>query len=164
MPAETAQGSARIADPPLLVYWVILGRITLPGRPECVREARQFVARMLGDGHAQADTAVLLTSELMTNAVRHTRSGLPGGTVELVVAAKAADFMVSVIDGGSDTTAPEPGNLAGGENGHGLLLVARLSDEWGHDTERDPERTDAERTGARPADAGRTVVWFRLGR
>ena len=149
MPAETAPGSARIADPPLLIYWVILGRITLPGRPERVREARQFVARMLGDAHAQADVAVLLTSELMTNAVRHSRSGRPGGTVELVVAAKAADFMVSVIDGGSDLTTPEPGNSAGGENGHGLLLVASLSDDWGHDTD---------------ADTGRTVVWFRLGR
>ncbi len=146
MPAETARGSTPIADPPLLIYWVILGRITLPGRPERVREARQFVAGLLGDAHAQTDTAVLLTSELMTNAVRHTRSGLPGGTVDLVVAAKAADFMVSVIDAGSDVTMPEPGTGPGGENGHGLLLVASLSDDWGHEN-----------------DGGRTVVWFRLG-
>jgi anti-sigma regulatory factor (Ser/Thr protein kinase) len=146
MPAETAQGSARVADPLLLFYWVVLGRITVPGRPECVREARQFVALLLGDAHPQADTAVLLTSELMTNAVRHTRSRLPGGTVEVVVAAKAADFMVSVIDGGSDLTRPAPGSSPGGESGHGLLLVASLSDDWGYDT-----------------DGERTVVWFRLG-
>lgn len=146
MPAETARGSAYVADPPLLIYWVVLGRITLPGRPERVREARQFVARLLGDAHPRTDTAVLLTSELMTNAVRHTRSGLPGGTVEIVMAAKAADFMVSVIDSGSEATMPEPGKSPGGESGHGLLLVESLSDDWGCASE-----------------IGRTVVWFRLG-
>jgi anti-sigma regulatory factor (Ser/Thr protein kinase) len=146
MPAETAEASAPIADPPLLVYWVILGRITLPGLPEHVREARQFVARAIGDGHMQADTALLLTSELVTNAVRHTRSGLPGGTLELIVAAKAASLLVSVIDNGSDRTLPRPGDSPGGENGNGLLLVDSLSLDWGF-----------------ASHAGRTVVWFRLG-
>jgi anti-sigma regulatory factor (Ser/Thr protein kinase) len=146
MPAETARGSARVADPLLPIYWVVLGRMTLPGRPECVRAARQFVAGLLGDAHPQSDTAELLTSELMTNAVMHTRSGQPGGTVELVVAAKAADFMVSVIDSGSDLSVPEPGSSPGGENGHGLLLVASLADDWGYET-----------------DGERSVVWFRLG-
>lgn len=146
MPAETARVSVPIADPPLLIYWVILGRITLQGVPENVRQARQFVARAVGDGHAQADTALLLTSELVTNAVRHSRSGLPGGTVEVIVAAKAASLLVSVIDNGSDGTLPRKGNDPGGENGNGLLLVESLSLDWGF-----------------ASHAGRTVVWFRLG-
>jgi anti-sigma regulatory factor (Ser/Thr protein kinase) len=146
MPAETARASAPIADPALLFYWVVLGRVTLPGLPENVREARRFVARAIGDGHAQADTALLLTSELVTNAVRHSRSGLPGGTVELIVAAKAASLLISVIDNGSDVTLPQTGNIPGGENGNGLLLVESLSLDWGFASQ-----------------AGRTAVWFRLG-
>jgi anti-sigma regulatory factor (Ser/Thr protein kinase) len=145
MPAET-RASAPIADPALLFYWVILGRITLPGLPEQVREARHFVARAIGDGHAQADTALLLTSELVTNAVRHSRSGLPGGTVELIVAAKAASLLISVIDSGSDVARPQNGTNPGGESGNGLLLVESLSDDWGF-----------------ASHGGRTVVWFQLG-
>ena len=146
MPAETARASAPIADPALLLYWAILGRTTLPGLPEHVRQARQFIAQAIDDGHAQADTALLLTSELVTNAVRHSRSRLPGGTVELIVAAKAASLLISVIDNGSDVALPQKANNPGGETGNGLLLVESLSDDWGFANH-----------------AGRTVVWFRLG-
>jgi len=144
MPAETAQSSDPIADPALLIYWVILGRITLQGQPERVRDARRFITRALGGG-AHADTAQLLTSELVTNAIRHSRSGRPGGTVEVIVAAKAASLLVSVIDDGSDRTMPQKGNDPGGENGNGLLLVESLSDDWGFASR-----------------AGRTAVWFLL--
>jgi anti-sigma regulatory factor (Ser/Thr protein kinase) len=146
MPAETVRASTPIADPALLVYWVILGRITLPGRPEHVGEARRFVARAIGDAHAHLDTALLLTSELTTNAITHSRSGLPGGTLELIVAAKAASLLVSVIDNGSDAGLPQAGNSPGEESGNGLVLVESLSDDWGFATK-----------------AGRTAVWFRLG-
>jgi anti-sigma regulatory factor (Ser/Thr protein kinase) len=145
MPAETARTSDRIADPALLIYWVILGRITLQAQPERVREARRFIARAIGAGDAHADTAQLLTSELVTNAIRHSRSGQPGGTVELIVAAKAASLLISVIDNGSDITMPQKGDSPGDENGNGLLLVDSLADEWGFASR-----------------AGRTVVWFRL--
>lgn len=145
MPAETAWASGRTADPALLTCWVVLGRLTLPGQPEHVRDARHFVARLMGSGHPQADTAMLLTSELVTNAVTHSRSGLPGGTVELVVAARAACMLFSVIDNGSDTALPKPGNDPGGESGNGLLLVENLADDWGYAVR-----------------SGRKVVWFRL--
>jgi anti-sigma regulatory factor (Ser/Thr protein kinase) len=145
MPAETARASALIADPALLIYWVILGRTTLPGLPENVRDARQFVVQAIGAGHPQADTATLLTSELVTNALKHSRSGLPGGTVELIVAAKAASLLISVIDNGSDLGLPQAGNSPGEESGNGLLLVESLAEDWGFASEK-----------------GRTVVWFRL--
>ncbi|HKR71250.1 MAG TPA: ATP-binding protein [Streptosporangiaceae bacterium] len=145
MPAETARTSDPIADPALLIYWVILGRITLQAQPEQVREARRFITRAIGPGHLHADTAELLTSELVTNAIRHSRSGQAGGTVELIVAAKAASLLVSVIDNGSDGVMPHKGNDPGGESGNGLLLVESLSDDWGFASR-----------------AGRTVVWFLL--
>jgi anti-sigma regulatory factor (Ser/Thr protein kinase) len=145
MPAETAWASDRIANPALLAYWVVLGRLTVPGLPEHIRDARDFVVQLMGKDHAQADTALLLTSELVTNAVLHSRSGLPGGTVELVVAARAASMLFSVIDNGSDAALPKAGHDPGGESGNGLLLVGSLADDWGYASRSE-----------------RTAVWFML--
>src|SRR5215472_9397065 len=145
MPAEVTHTSDPAADPALLPYWLVLGSLMLHGRPEYVREARKFVARTIGADHPRADTAVLLTSELVTNAVTHSKSRLPGGTIELLVAAKAAGLLICVTDNGSDATVPAIGNNPGGENGNGLVLVENLADAWGY--LRDPVRT---------------VVWFRL--
>ena len=57
---------------------VLLASLTIPGAPAYLHAARAFVARTLGDGCACSDTAVLLTSELVTNSVQH--SSDPGGT------------------------------------------------------------------------------------
>ncbi len=65
---------------------VVLGSLTIPGRPEQVSRARAYVAALAG---AAAETAALLTSELVTNAVLHTRSGRDGGTVTVVVIGRA---------------------------------------------------------------------------
>ncbi len=55
----------------------VLGTLTIPGRPDQVSAARAFVSRTLsahqtGTDH---DTATLLTSEIVTNAIAHTASG-----------------------------------------------------------------------------------------
>jgi len=145
MPAETAQASGQGADPALLTHWLILGRVRLPGRPEHVGDARRFVARKIGSQHEQADVTVLLTSELVTNAVTHSRSRLAGGTVDVVVAARPAGLLITVTDDGSDGQFPAVRHDPGSEGGNGLLLVESLADAWGF------------------ADmAGRTTVWFRL--
>ena len=145
MAAEATRTSDPAADPALLPHWLILGSVTLPGRPEHVRAARQFVTRTIGYDHPKADTAILLTSELVTNAVTHSRSRLPGGTIELVVATKSSGLLISVTDNGSDAKVPTIGVSPGGENGNGLLLVESLADVWGY-----------------LHDSARTVVWFRL--
>jgi hypothetical protein len=59
--------------------------VTLAGRPERVRVARQFVGAVLGPGHPCGDAAVLLVSELYGNSVRHSGSGAPGETVTVAV-------------------------------------------------------------------------------
>jgi anti-sigma regulatory factor (Ser/Thr protein kinase) len=66
---------------------MVLGSLTIPGRPEQVGLARAFVARTLGINQvgADADAATLLTSEIVTNAIEHTKSGVDGGTVTIVV-------------------------------------------------------------------------------
>jgi anti-sigma regulatory factor (Ser/Thr protein kinase) len=147
MPAEATDTSDRIADPALLPHWLILGRATLPGRPAYVREARRLVASAVGADHPRADTALLLTSELVTNAVTHSRSRRPDGTVDLLVATGVYGLVVAVTDDGSDSDIPVIRNSPGAESGNGLLLVETLADAWGY------------RHGP-----GRTMVWFRLCR
>lgn len=145
MPAEATRISDPATDPALLPHWLILGSITLLGRPEYVREARRFIVRTIGADHPRADAALLLTSELVTNAVMHSKSRLPGGTIGLVVAARTAGLLICVTDNGSDDTVPTArGNPDGedgehGEGGNGLLLVESLADAWGY--LRDPAST-----------------------
>jgi anti-sigma regulatory factor (Ser/Thr protein kinase) len=110
---------------------VLLASLTIPGDPAYLHAAREFVACTLGDGCACSDTAVLLTSELVTNSVQHSNSRRCGGTVTITVIAVPGDIRVEVIDEGSTTipaatlNQPQEPDLA--ENGHGLRLVEILS-------------------------------------
>jgi anti-sigma regulatory factor (Ser/Thr protein kinase) len=80
------------------------------------------------------DVAVLLTSELVTNAVTH---GTPaaGTFVLLTVACDMACLRVDVHDGSGDLPVLDTGLSdeapAEAETGRGLLLVTSLSAEWG---------------------------------
>jgi anti-sigma regulatory factor (Ser/Thr protein kinase) len=126
----------------------ILDSATIPGRPEEVSGARAFVARTLSavgkTPTVDADTATLLTSELVTNAILHTASGAPGGTVTIVVVDVEDGVLIEVIDDGSaGTPVVKDGVLTA--DGHGLYLVQQLTAQWGY--LRDP--------------AG-TTVWFHL--
>ena len=89
------------------------------------------------------DVAILLTSELVTNAVTHAaaRSGRNGraarrggaaDAVLLVIAADDAGLRVDVHDGSVDlpVLADCPAD-ADAETGRGLLLVTSLSADWG---------------------------------
>jgi anti-sigma regulatory factor (Ser/Thr protein kinase) len=81
-----------------------------------------------------ADVAILLTSELVTNAVTH---GAPaaGTFVLLTIACDAAGLRVDVHDGSGDLPVLDTDVLddapAEAETGRGLLLVTSLSAEWG---------------------------------
>jgi anti-sigma regulatory factor (Ser/Thr protein kinase) len=128
---------------------VLLASLTIPGEPAYLHAAREFVARTLGDSCACSDTAVLLSSELVTNSVQHSNSRRRGGTITITVIAVPGGIRVEVIDEGSTTTPaaslsqPQEPDLA--ENGHGLRLVEILSARWGH-----------------YSDAAGTVTWFAL--
>lgn len=110
----------------------VLGALTIPGRPEHVREARSFVAKALGELHPVLDTAVLLTSELVTNAVTHSRSRFVGGTVTVVIADAGGGLRVEVADQGSDLSSPVVRGEVLASDGHGLFLVQTLADQWGY--------------------------------
>jgi len=122
---------------------VVLGSLTIPGRPEQVSRARAFVAALAGPA---AETAALLTSELVTNAVLHTGSGWDGGTVTVVVIDVPDGLLVEVVDGGSADGGPEVSTDRHAAGGHGLFLVEQLAARWGF-----------------LRDGGGTTVWFQIG-
>jgi two-component sensor histidine kinase len=78
------------------------------------------------------DVAVLLVSELVTNAVTHGAPGAgdAGGFVTLAIACSATGLRVDVHDGSRDLPLLED-PLAEAETGRGLLLVTSLAAEWG---------------------------------
>lgn len=110
----------------------VLGSLTIPGRPEHVREARSFVAKALGELHPSLDNAVLLTSELVTNAVMHSSSRCHGGSITVVIAESDDGVRIEVADEGSDLSTPVVRGDVYASDGHGLFLVQTLSDQWGY--------------------------------
>ncbi len=111
---------------------------------ESARLARRFIsdfcnAAALGDDLCQ--TASLLTSELVTNAVRYggshalLQARMPGGVLR--VAVQDANPDLPALGASPDLTA---------EGGRGVLLVSTLADRWG-----------VERTSE-----GGKAVWFEL--
>lgn len=110
----------------------VLGSLTIPGRAEHVSEARAFVAKAIGEKGPVTDTAVLLTSELVTNAVMHSNSRGAGGTVSLVLIETSGGLRVEVADSGSDLSIPVVRGDVYASDGHGLFLVQSLADQWGY--------------------------------
>ena len=101
---------------------------TTPQAPRKAREAVDFVAGDLPEEDLQ--TAQLLTSELVTNSVKHSPS--TNATISVDLEINRTRLRVEVRDGA--TTSPvliEPGE----EGGYGLVFVDRLSSRW--DTERE---------------------------
>ncbi len=100
------------------------------GRDDQVALARDFVRHALGPVPV-LDEAVLLVSELCTNALQHTASGR-GGMFEVVLHPGPRSVRVEVRDDGSgQAPAMHPAGLLS-EAGRGLGLVASVADKWGH--------------------------------
>ena len=108
------------------------------------RSARRFVGRALDDAHVEEavfDTVVLLTSEVVTNAVLHACSPLEV-TVEIgshAVRVQVSDELPGLRD--------EPDRSRHG--GWGLVLVGAMASHWG--------------ISARGDAAGKSV-WFEVAR
>jgi anti-sigma regulatory factor (Ser/Thr protein kinase) len=99
----------------------------LPGTVDAPRSARRLVRSALVDAGASrdvCDTVELLTSELVTNVVRHA-----GTDLELDVALSARTFRVEVRDRSTDP--PQLRVSATGEStGRGLVIVDKLAARW----------------------------------
>ena len=118
--------------------------ITIRGCTHEVARARRFVTRILGPDHPGTEVAVLLTSELVTNAVLHSDSR-GGGSVRVAITQLAGWLRVEVTDAGSARSTPEVKDTGCVSNGHGLFLVNALAQAWGYYARK-----------------GQTTVWFSL--
>lgn len=107
-----------------------------PGIPRHAGSARRFVAGLL-EGSPFRDDAVVVLSELFTNALLHTSSGGPGGLVVVQVTRWRHGVRIAVTDQGSSAEPiigdPDSAGVLA-ENGHGLYLAAHLAQHLGwHD-------------------------------
>ncbi|GAA0342225.1 hypothetical protein GCM10010319_18020 [Streptomyces blastmyceticus] len=98
-------------------------------RPMSVRRARGELSSALANWGLAAveDAALLVLSELMTNAVVHARVS-PGREIETQFLPQPNGVRIQVDD--ADDTRPQLRDQAI-ESGRGLVLVAKLSDRWG---------------------------------
>jgi PAS domain S-box-containing protein len=114
--------------------------------PSAVAAARHALEELIGAylDDAALDSAKLLTSELVTNAVRHGPGG-PYADVCMRLVVRDAAVRVEVIDDGAGFARParrEPREVGG----WGLVLVDRVADRWGIEQ------------------GAPTTVWFELDR
>jgi anti-sigma regulatory factor (Ser/Thr protein kinase) len=110
---------------------------TLPRGADSIRSARVLVdihgSRLT---RARREDAILMVSELVTNALRHGR-----GEITLRITPAADHLTVEVADEGDGEVAIAAAPGTGG--GWGLRIVEELADTWG-------------------TDSGSTRVWFRV--
>ena len=119
-----------------------LGRIRYEVGADSPRLARWWLGDILRKHHLEHDLhdAVLLVSELTTNAITHARSGF-----ELAVSLTDQHLRVEVTD--ADPGIPQVQWVpAGATSGRGLLIVETLADAW----------------GVTPLEGGGKTVWFEL--
>lgn len=119
--------------------------VTIAGRPERVAAARAFASAVLGRQHPAGETAVLLVSDLVTNSVRQSASGLPGRMVTVTVLSGGDVTRVQVTDLSGITVPALRPVVSGTTGGRGLHLVDALAARWGFEQ-----------------DGGYTTTWFEL--
>jgi len=116
--------------------------LDLPPTTDSVPVARRFVRARLLDGATDIDTATLLVSEVVTNAILHART-----TVTLTVEVIDDVVRIAVRDG--SPVQPRIHSFpATSATGRGLRLLDRLAKRWG--------------VYADPVTGGK-VVWFEVG-
>lgn len=126
---------------------VVLGQmddcLELESKPEMVAVARMFVRDRLSSWEANEHmhSALVVTSELVTNAVLHARTSIQ---VRIEVRQSVVRVEVSDENPRVPTMAPCPPEAT---SGRGLALVAALATSWGIE-----QRDDGK------------VVWAELGR
>lgn len=109
----------------------LTNRLQLPPEPSSAGVARRFVAAAIAAGDEVGELAVLLVSELASNAVLHAQTPF-----ELVVDNDPARLRVEVHD--RNPTMPILRDyVAESVTGRGLHMVASSADNWGFEARPD---------------------------
>jgi anti-sigma regulatory factor (Ser/Thr protein kinase) len=109
------------------------GTVLLPWAPASVAVARQRLAADLsaaGIFETAVGDAVLVVSELLSNAIRHARP-LPGASVQVAWALGDNAIEVAVSDGGAATTPARTLASVSALGGRGLGIVEYVARRWG---------------------------------
>ncbi|MFE1786841.1 ATP-binding protein [Streptomyces sp. NPDC059525] len=121
--------------------------LVLDGARGQVAKGRDFTRRALRDrgwdGTESSEDALLVVSELLTNANLHA-----GGCLQLVLTLGEV-LRIEVVDASPAPPRPSPSPRRGVPGGHGLYIVDRLSDRWGHETQAQGKVVWAEFDGSR---------------
>ncbi len=125
-----------VVDQPVEVAGLELER-----RPDSVGQARRFTQERLTDWGARAITenAVLVVSELVTNAITHGRSAC-----KVVLRWGYGSLRIEVADFGPGSPEPQPQSTMR-PSGRGLMIVSSVATAWGID----------------PCDVGK-IVWAEI--
>jgi serine/threonine-protein kinase RsbW len=107
-----------------------MSAVILSGRPEAAAGAREFAAKALAD-YPAVDDAIAALNEMVTNAVQHSRSGLPGGSLEVRLTVTAASVLAEVVDDGPLGVPAVISRDTFAERGRGLVIVDGLTKAWG---------------------------------
>jgi anti-sigma regulatory factor (Ser/Thr protein kinase) len=117
---------------------LLSSRIAFTAAPAAVRRARHWIAAQLArtDPAELIDAAVLLVSELVTNAVHASAaaagsSGADPGRVELAVARTRDTVRIEVSDSAHGSLPAPADPSADDESGRGLQVITALTRQWG---------------------------------
>lgn len=101
--------------------------IDLPQALTSAAEARRFVSTTVAEWELAEllDDAMLVASELATNAVTHAQS-----TCRIRLSLNPTSLRIDVVDTGTGTPEPQPESDTE-EHGRGLHLIGALADAWG---------------------------------
>jgi anti-sigma regulatory factor (Ser/Thr protein kinase) len=99
---------------------------SFPATADQVREARRFLAEILGDWPHAGDALVCL-SELASNSVLHSKSRRPGGRFIVRASLNLGMLRVDVEDEGGPWHHRHDQD---GQRGRGLAIVGELSSGW----------------------------------
>ena len=112
---------------------VLAHKFELAGGVGAPSQARAQLTELLTGRVYEDDMldAAVLTSELVTNAVRHGGGGSEDDTIIVHVAIAADVLRVEVCDGGPGFARPDVLRPRAQGGGNGLILVERLSSSWG---------------------------------
>jgi anti-sigma regulatory factor (Ser/Thr protein kinase) len=110
--------------------------------PSLARNAIAERADALGLDRSLAQSLILLVSEVVSNAVRHSKAD-PKAPVELLATFGEKAIRVTVTDAG-DGFIPQPRDPARTHDGYGLYLLEKVAERWGVES------------------GGDTRVWFEM--
>ncbi len=114
-------------------------QLTMTAQPSAAPWARRMLRHLLREWQLEpvSDTALLLVSELITNAVAASGPDGPEAPaagrpmIALTVRCTAASLLLEVWDPSPAPPVPQEADLSG-DCGRGLLIVECLADQWGH--------------------------------